>query len=844
MFEWQVRGIRQAPKLVLAAVAAVTVGLLAGFLVQDVPPAPVDATATFLPADSELAEASAAIRESFPEAAGVQIVQLLARGNVLAADSLRAVRDLQTQIIEDPAVAPFVVAEPLVGYVGIVESVLAAGGLDLATVSDAELDAVLDRLSRSPELADARAGLDRFVPRDAAGAPIAGLSLITLNDAGDPLGLQDAQLRAGDIAASASADPGSPAVSIISKANSNIEGKEARESSLFVLMGIALVVMVVLLAIFYRSGSDVALAVVGLLLTILWTFGAQAWLSPGGAGVVDPENILIVLVPVLLIGLSVDYALQITGRYREALVAGGAAGDDAPARAIAAAATESDRPGAAIAASLRSSAVPLLLAAGTTAVSFLTNLTSKFEPVADFGIVAGIGVISGWIVMTNFVPAARLVADRRRVARGRDLATRAVADTIPGAETFLSRAATTIVRRPLPILGGAIVVMVLAAIAATSLDTTFALKDFVPRGSDTERDIEFLEENFDGGAATMTILIEDDLDTVRTVRDLFDFYTTLADPQRRPEGVVGPPVTSVGTLLVDWIDDSGRPGDNYDPTFAAAYAGLNLNVFAADEEVRDAWDLLEDVDPAGFARVVEFRSDGPDRTIFQVPVAVEGVEASRELIAELEALWGGDASEITVTGGDSLIALVTEELTASQVVSVGLTTLAALVILVLYFGLTQFRPALGLITIVPIAVVLVWVLGAMWALGISYNMVTALITALTIGIGVDYTIHLTHRFLEEERGSRRIRDAMQRAMTTTGGALVASALTTALGLLTLLFAPLTPMRQLGLLTAVTILLALIATFVVLPPLLVLWALYHRWRSAEFSPASHHRSPPG
>ncbi len=829
MFEWQARGIRRAPKLVLAAVGAVTVGLLAGFLVQDIPPAPVDATATFLPADSELAEAFAAIRESFPAAAGVEIVQILARGDVLTADSLRTVGDLQTRIINDPAVAPFVVAEAVAGYVGIVESLLAVDGLDLATVSDAQLAAVLDRVARSPALVEAKAGLDRFVPRDAAGAPVAGLSLVTLNDAGDPLGLQEAQLRAHDIAASASADGASPAVSIISKASSNTEGKEARESSLFVLMGIALAVMVALLAVFYRSGSDVVLAIVGLLLTILWTFGAQAWLSPGGAGVVDPENILIVLVPVLLIGLSVDYALQITGRYREALLSEGAAAGE-------------DRPGVAIAEAVRSSGVPVMLAAGTTAVSFLTNLTSKFEPVADFGIVAGIGVVSGWIVMTNFVPAARLVADRRRIARGREPATRAIADTIPGAETFLSRAATTIVRRPLPILGGAIVVLILAAVATTGLDTTFALKDFVPRGSDTERDIEFLEENFDGGASTMTILIEDDLDTVRTVRDLFDFYTTLADPQRRPDGVVGPPVTSVGTLLADWIDDSGQPGDNYDPAFAAAYAGLNLNVFAADAEVRDAWDLLENVDPAGFARVVDFRPDGRDRTILQIPVAVEGVEASRKLIAELEALWGGDASEVTVTGGDSLIALVTEELTGSQVVSVGLTTLAALVILVLYFGVSRFRPALGLITIVPIAVVVIWVLGAMWALGISYNMVTALITALTIGIGVDYTIHLTHRFLEEERGSRRIRDAMQRAMTTTGGALLASALTTALGLLTLLFAPLTPMRQLGLLTAVTILLALIAAFVVLPPLLVLWALYHRWRTQEFSPESHYPTP--
>ena len=826
MFGWQARRIQRTPKLVLAAVGLITAVLLAGFTVQDIPPAPIDATASFLPTESELAEASSAIRESFPAAAGVEIVQILAKGDVLAADSLRLIRGLQNRIRSDPQVEAFVADEAVPGYVPIIERLLAAGGLDLATVSDAQLDVVLRRAVSVPEFAEANAGLARFVSRDADGTPIAGLSLIILNDAGDPLGLQSAQLRAHEIAESAELAP--LVVSVITKANSNTEGREARRSSLFLLMGIALVVIMVLLAAFYRTGSDVVLAIVGLILTIFWTFGAQAWLSPGGADLVDPENIMIVLVPVLLIGLCVDYALQITGRYREAL-----AREDDPG---------GDAPGVAVGEAVRFSGVPVLLAAGTTAVSFITNLTSKFEPVADFGIVAGIGVLSGWIVMTTFVPAARLVLDRRRSARGRPLAARPVADTIPGAGAALARVATTIVRRPLPILGGAIVVTILAAIAAIGLNTTFALKDFVPKGSQTEKNIEFLEQNFNGGASTMTILVEADLDTVRTLRDLFDFYTTLADPRRRPQGVAGPPSASAGTLLADWINDSEQPGDNYDPAFAAAYADLNLNVFATDEEVRAAWVLLENADPVGFSKVVDFRAQGPDRTILQVPVTVGGIEASQQLIAELETLWGGDTSKITITGGDSLIALVTEELTASQVLSVSLTTLAALIILVLYFGLTQFRPTLGLIAIIPIAVVLIWVLGAMWAMRISYNMVTALITALTIGIGVDYTIHLTHRFLEEEKQSGRIRDAMQRAMTTTGGALVASALTTALGLLTLLFAPLDPMRQLGLLTAVTILLALIATFVVLPPLLVLWALYHRWRRQEFGGDSHHPTP--
>ena len=86
------------------------------------------------------------------------------------------------------------VDDALAGYVPITERLLAAGGLDLATVSDAELEVVLARAIRLPELAEANAGLERFVPRDALGTPIAGLSLITLNEVGDPLGLQAAQL--------------------------------------------------------------------------------------------------------------------------------------------------------------------------------------------------------------------------------------------------------------------------------------------------------------------------------------------------------------------------------------------------------------------------------------------------------------------------------------------------------------------------------------------------------------------------------------------------------------------------------------------------------------------------
>ncbi|WP_420433130.1 efflux RND transporter permease subunit [Candidatus Poriferisocius sp.] len=820
MFRWQARTIQRSPQLVLLALGAVTLAMLAGFLVRDQPEGPIDSTGIFLPAGSDLAEATDAIRESFPEAADLRVVQILAKGDVLTANGLRSIRDLQAAIISDPAVEPFLVDEPLYGYVQLIELAAADVGLSLDAVTDTQVSLGLAQLAQDPERAELNDLLGRFVARDDVGTPIAGLSLIILDDVGDALGQETAQLRAHEIADSFDASPLD--VAIVTLAKSDAEGKDAREQNLLILTVIALAVIVVLLALFYRTQSDVHITMLGLGMTILWTLGAVSWLSPGGVGIVDPDNILLTLVPVLLISLSVDYALQIIGRYREALRDNAAQGDDPE--------PDDDRSGRAMARSVRLCGVPVLLAAGTTAVSLLANLSSRFEPIADFGIIASIGVISGWIVMTSFVPSARLILDRRLAAKGREPTTRPVADTIPGAAAVLPRIATAVVRRPIQVLGTAIVITVLAVVAANNLSTTFSVKDFLPKDSDTFKSFDFLEENFDGSATLMTVLVETDVDSNRAVQDLTGLHTALIDPVRRPNGIVGAPLASAGTLLADWTSQSGQAGDSYDADVAAAFESLAAGNEATDEEVRRAWEQLRRADPEGFAEVIDLRTDGFDRTIIQIPVAVKDNEALQDLIDELEWLWRGVSGEITVTGGDALIALITEELAASQALSVGLVIAAALAILVAHFGISRSRPALGLITIIPIAVTLAWLLGAMWVLGISYNMGTALMVVLTIGIGVDYTIHLTHRFLEEHEEAERVVDGIRNAMTTTGGALLASALTTALGLLALLFSPLVPMQELGILAAVAILFGLIAAFTVLPSLLVLWARYHRWRA--------------
>jgi len=127
---------------------------------------------------------------------------------------------------------------------------------------------------------------------------------------------------------------------------------------------------------------------------------------------------------------------------------------------------------------------------------------------------------------------------------------------------------------------------------------------------------------------------------------------------------------------------------------------------------------------------------------------------------------------------------------------------------------------------VPSTLAAAWVIGSMWLLGLSFNVLTTTIAALAIGIGVPYGIHITHRFVEDRRRYDGAEEPMRQTMLHTGGALAGSAITTAAGFGVLVFASLTPIQQFGGVTALTIMYALVGGVLVQPSLLTLW---HRWQ---------------
>ena len=767
----------------------------------------------FLPDDSDVAAASELLADGFPDSAGLTNITIIHRGDVLTAAGLAQMDSVITRAVGEPEVQRrLALTDPVVSIAAIYKQALQTD--DLSTVPQAQIDGVTAALVADPELADA---LDALVG-EANGTGLA-ISSLRLRSLGDPEGLETVEL---DVAALVETVEGPLEVRTLSSATINQESAESTSGSMTMLMFIALTVIVALLYVFFRARSDVALSLAGLGITIVGTLGFQGWAGPDGLGLIGQPNTITTMVPIMLIGLVVDYAIQSVSHYRELRNDG---------KSVA----ESARRG------LRGVILPLGLAAGTTVISFLTNITSPIPANRDFGVVAAFGVFFGLLVMLTLLPAARALLDQRAEAKRNLAQPRPIADAIPGAGPVVKRIGGFVARNPMIVLAAAGVVTVLLAVAAANISTEFDSNDFLPSGGDTLTDLEDLETALGGQTEIVTALVEAELTDDRTLRNLFDVTAAFADELSRPDGAATAITASLGSLFMDWTTDSGDPGDKFDADLVAIVEGIDQGLRIDPAGIQLALDRLEEIDPVGFAQVAVNDPAGSDLTLLQFSALTGDQDRTGQMVDDIEGLWFGDRDQITVTSGEIVSLEVTSSMTDSQTASIAITIVAALIVLMLFFWATEFKPMLAVIAVFPIVLVLLWVLGSMTIIGIPYNVVTALITALSIGIGVDYTIHIIHRFTEELEALGSVEQATTETLATTGSALVGSALTTALGFGVLLFSPLIPFRQFGLVTGITIIYALVVAIAVVPPMLVVWAAYHQWRRTAFS---GHKAPAG
>ncbi len=158
-----------------------------------------------------------------------------------------------------------------------------------------------------------------------------------------------------------------------------------------------------------------------------------------------------------------------------------------------------------------------------------------------------------------------------------------------------------------------------------------------------------------------------------------------------------------------------------------------------------------------------------------------------------------------------------EATTKSLQRSIPIAAISALIVLTI--AMRSFKYAL--ITVIPIGLVVAWLYSTMQLLGFGLNLVTSTIGAISIGIGIDYSIHLTQRFREEISKNTNKFQALKTTINGTGIALLGSSASSIIGFLILGFAPMPMFSSFGILTAIMILMSLLAALLVLPTLLII-----------------------
>ncbi|UIO99264.1 MMPL family transporter [Halobaculum sp. CBA1158] len=574
--------------------------------------------------------------------------------------------------------------------------------------------------------------------------------------------------------------------------------------SLLIVTPAAVLLITGFLIVAYRDLLDLLLGSFTLLLAVVWTFGFL-----GLAGI--PFSQMMIAVPPLLLAVGIDFGIHAVNRYREDR-ADGHGVDEAMNMAV------------------RQLLVAFFIVTGTTVIGFLANLTSDLAPIREFGLVAAAGIVFTFLLFGVFLPAAKVLLDRRRDQLPIPTFSQAPLGAEGGSLDGVLRIGVWIGQRaPRVFLASIVVLTVASGSYAAGIDTSFSQEDFLPPEDTPDYlqelpepfapsdysavgTLNFLEEKFTASqGGSVTIYVEGDMEDPTTLEEI---HRMGDDP---PSTFVAEGGHADEQSIVTVIQQRAAS----DPEFRRLVDRNDRNANGIpDDNLGEIYDYL--LSSSSRDQALQYLAE--DRRSTQVVYSTEAdadqsaVAADGRTVADRYRTTSGTT---VATGSTVVFAAVSDLIFTSAVQSLAVALSLTVVFLVLMYGLLEGLPSMGIVNTIPIIASVALVAATMRLAGIAFNAFTATILSLTIGLGIDYSVHVVHRFVDERR-ERDLVTALERTVRGTGGALLGSMLTTTTGIGVLVFAVLTILGQFGVLTAVSIFYSFVTSILVLPSALVVW----------------------
>ena len=625
------------------------------------------------------------------------------------------------------------------------------------------------------------------------------------------------------------------------------------EQGLVVSMLIALVLILILLIVSLQMYAVPLIAGFPLLMGITWTAGMAGF-------VLGRLNIMTAMYMIALVGLGIDYGIHLLTGYVHARDEGSPTAD-------------------AVGLSMRRSGAAVLTGAITTAIAFFALIVAESQAVKELGIVAGLGIACELLAMFIILPALLGMRAAWLVRRGREDSI--VLRRVRPKYRFLDRLGAALARRPGVFALVALIIGAACATQAGRVQVEGNIMNMEAKGLESIELQDVMVKEFGLAPDVLSIISEDlseirrlgseieDLDTVDRVESLSAFLPSDSDQRERsvaidvfrstvastpPSATVDvPSLAGEGYRLFDNLIEmsdlaylADLPGmsralgeiTGYDDSGKKTQASSLDRLISVLEGNRPAAQLAERLQEtqrritASLQKKLLRLANPKEISLNEIPASIRDSYQSADgrlylmNIVPKQNPWVREYREAlvsqlgTVTHRATGVVLSGDQMTQIAERDGVVAAIAALIAILVVLLLDFRNVKTAMVTLTPLLLSFGTLFGIMGLAGIKFDFVNIITVPLLIGIGIDDSVHVTHRYLIE--GAH----AMQTVIARTGKAMFLTTATTVIGFASFIPSIMRAMRSTGIVLSVAMALAFLFSMVFHPSILVL--MLERW----------------
>ncbi len=529
---------------------------------------------------------------------------------------------------------------------------------------------------------------------------------------------------------------------------------------------ISLGVLFLLLFLAFRMVQGVVIPLVTGVVSMIWSFGVMAFFGL-------PITILTAVIPSLLLVIGSAEDVHMLSEYHHLLREG-------HAKLVA------------IRTMLRQSALAILVTTATTVFGFGSLVTSDITMLIQFGYVSAMALAANFVVTVTLLP----IMLRLWPVPSRLRASASALENAHGAiPRFMERLAHFNLRHRLAIAVVSAVVVIGSLVGWYSLRVDTDPISFFPEDSPIRQRLRDLESSLGGGSAGFSLVVETGREgglkepaVLRRIVDLQEFL--------RDTGAVDKTVS-----VVDYVRKMHREMNGGNPDFEA--------IPDTTEEVAQYLLTLEGRELASY---VDFDASAAHIAVRHHLTGSWALSAVLERIEAYVAQHFPQGVTVRPTGQSILTRNAADYMALNELTSFGSTF--AVIALVHAWLFRSLR--VGLLSLIPNAIPVLFIFGLMGLLRIPLNPGTAMIASIALGIAVDDTVHhvVTYRRELWNHGDRT--RAMIDTMKAQGRPVIYVSVALAGGFLVCALSNFVPIVHFGVLSGVVMLVAMVGELMLTP----------------------------